>query len=126
MNWEQFTEPEKRDLFVSGGYVTKYTASKGSCSYGTGFFEVCNTLDELKKAIVEHEMYFIEDEVVYMDDMYTEELFEECKKKGQYRLVKIKLHPDEKIKFDEYGASGFSIEKKIQPEILSFQKYIED
>ena len=125
MNWEQFTEPEKRDLFVSGGYIGKYTASKGS--YGTGFFEVCNTLDELKKAIVEHEMYFNRDNVVYMDDMYTKELFEECKKKGQYRLFQIKLHPDEKIEFDEYdGASGFSIEKKIQPEILSFQKYIED
>lgn len=125
MDWEQFTEAEKRDLFVSGGYVAKYTASKGS--YGTGFFEVCDTLDILKKAIVEHEMYFIEDEVVYMDDMYTEELFEKCKKKGQYRLFQIKLHPDEKIEFDEYdGASGFSIEKKIQPEILSFQKYIED
>jgi hypothetical protein len=125
MDWEQFTEAEKRDLFVSGGYVAKYTASKGS--YGTGFFEVHNTLDILKKAIVEHEMYFIEDEVVYMDDMYTEELFEKCKKKGQYRLFQIKLHPDEKIEFDEYdGASGFSIEKKIQPEILSFQKCIED
>ncbi len=125
MDWEQFTEAEKRDIFVSGGYIGKYTASKGS--YGAAFFEVCNTLDELKKAIVEHEMYFNEDEVVYMDNMYTEELFEECKKKGQYRLFQIKLHPDEEIDFDEYdGASSFSIEKKIKPEILSYLKCIED
>ena len=125
MDWKQFTEAEKRDLFVSGGYVAKYTANKNS--YGTGFFNVCDTLDELKKAIVEHEMYFKYPRVVYMDDMYTEELFEECKGEGEYHLFQIKLHPDEKIEFDEYdGKSGFSIEKKIKPEILSFQKYIED
>ena len=119
MDWEQFTEAEKRFYFVSGGYVTKYTASKGS--YGTGFFDVCNTLDELKKAIVAQEMD--EDEEYF----YTEELFEKLKKKGQFRLFEIKLHPDEKIEFDEYdGASGFSIEKKIKPEILSYQKYIGD
>jgi len=105
-------------------YSTKYTASKRS--YGTGFFDVCNTLDELKRAIVAQEMYF-EDDVEYTDDMYTEELFEKYKKKGQYSLIRVKLHPTEKIEFDEYdGASGFSIEKKNPPAILSSIEFIGD
>ena len=102
-----------------------YTANKDS--YGAGFFNVCDTLDELKRAIVEQEMYFNRDNIEYTDDMYTEELFEECKGKGEYHLHRVKLHPDEQIEFDEYdGKSGFYIQKKIPPKILSRYEYIED
>ena len=99
-------------------YQVVYTASKQS--YGYEFFQVHNTLDELKRAIVKH----------YLDDKYTEyteELFEKCKKKGEYHLARIKLHPTEKVVFSEYdGMSGFSIEKKDPPAILSSCEYIGD
>lgn len=100
-------------------YQMVYTAAKDS--YGTGFFQVCNTLDELKRAIVAQEI----DNVEYTDDMYTEELFEKLKEKGQYHLAKVKLHPTEKVEFDEYdGASGFFIVKKDPPAILSSYEFI--
>ena len=60
-----------------------------------------------------------------MLELSNKELFEKVKKKGQYHLVRVKLHPTEEIVFDEYdGASGFSIEKKNPPAILSSYEYI--
>lgn len=105
-------------------YQMVYTASKDS--YGTGFFEVCNTLDELKRAIVKHYLNpFDDNDEVYIEKDYTEELFKDVCKKGQYHLAKVKLHPTEKVKFGEYdGASGFSIEKKDPPAILSSYEFI--
>ena len=37
-----------------------FTADKRS--YGSGFYEVCDTLEELKRAIVYHELQFLEEE----------------------------------------------------------------
>jgi len=125
-----------------------FTASKGS--YGSGFFTICDSLDELKKAIVsEYYLYgiYLEDDVLsiinkdltksveedeylsreieYSDDMYSEEVFLHVKKDGQFRLYEIDLHDEEEIEFDEYdGQSGFSIVKK-EPNILSTRKCIE-
>jgi hypothetical protein len=125
-----------------------FTAGKGS--YGSGFFTICDSLDELKKAIVSEYYQFgihPEDDVIsiidkdltksikedeylsrrieYSDDMYSEELFLHVKKDGRFTLYEIDLHDEEEIQFDEYdGQSWFSIEKK-EPNILSKLKYVE-
>lgn len=100
-----------------------YTASKGS--FGTGFFSIYNTLDELKKAIVaqeERSKRWATESEEYTNDMYTEELFEKWSKDKEYELYEIHLHQDEEIMFDEYdGQSWFHIEKK-DPNILSTVK----
>lgn len=103
-----------------------YTANKGS--YGTGFFYVFDTLDELKKKIVaekERSERWATESEEYTDDMYTEELLKKWAKKGIYKLYEIHLHEDEEIIFDEYdGQSWFHIEKR-NPNILSTMKHIE-
>jgi hypothetical protein len=92
-------------------------------SYGSEFYNVCNTLDELKRAIVAQELQFEDEE--YTDDMYTEELFKKHCKDGQYRLFEVDLHEEEEIAFDEYdGQSWFKVVKK-DPKILSKSKWIE-
>jgi len=125
-----------------------FTAGKGS--YGTEFFTICDSLDELKKAIVSQYYQFgiyPEDDVIsiidkdltksikedeylsrrieYSDDMYSEEVFLYVKKEGEFALYEIDLHDEEEIQFDEYdGQSWFNIVKK-EPNILSDVKYVE-
>lgn len=92
---------------------TVYVADKST--YGTEFFSECNSLDELKRAIVEHELYF--EDKSYTPDKYTEELFKEHSQ--GYTLYMVQLHDDECIRWSEYdGQSHFEIEKK-EPNILS-------
>ena len=94
-----------------------YTAAKHS--YGTGFFKIFDTLDELKRAIVEQEVRNIFNlrGIKYTDDMYTEARFK--KHSENYVLYRICLYEDEKIVFNEYdGQSDFTIQKK-DPKILS-------
>ena len=99
-----------------------FTASKGS--YGAEFYEICDSLEELKRAIVYHELQFSDDK--YTDDKYTEELFIEAKQDGEYTLYEINLHPDEEIQFSGYdGQSWFTIEKKDKG-ILSRSKRVEE
>ena len=111
-----------------------YAAEKGSYdgygSYSAGFFHILDTLDELKKKIVAQEegqeRRAATEHEKYTDDMYTEELFKKWAKDEEYELYEIHLHEDEEIVFDEYnGRSWFSI-VKIEPDILSTTKLIED
>ena len=96
-------------------------------SYGADFMREFNTLDELKRGIVDHELYYdlYDSETMtspYTDDMYTEELFKENSK--SYTLFEIELHEDERLDWSEYdGQSYFSI-VKIEPIILSTMKQI--
>ena len=96
-------------------------------SYGSDFMKEFNTLDELKRGIVDHELYYdlYDSETMttkYTDDMYTEELFKEHSK--SYTLFEIDLHEDERIEWSEYdGQSYFSI-VKIEPQILSTMKQV--
>jgi hypothetical protein len=98
-----------------------FTARKHS--YGTGFFEECDSLDELKKAIVAQELYF--EDKTYTDELYTDELFKKWVVEGEYALYEVNLHDDEYISFSEYdGQSSFYIEKKDR-NILSTMEYID-
>lgn len=94
-------------------------------SYGADFMREFKTLNELKRAIVEHELYYYDIETMkdsYTDDMYTEELFKENSK--SYTLFEINLHEDERLEWSEYdGQSYFSI-VKIEPQILSIMKQV--
>lgn len=96
-------------------------------SFGADFMKEFNTLDELKRGIVDHELYYdlYDSETMttkYTDDMYTEELFKEHSK--SYTLFEIDLHEDERIEWSEYdGQSYFSI-VKIEPQILSTMKQV--
>ena len=92
-------------------------------SYGLEFFEECDTLDELKRAIVYHEIGRW-DRNDYTPDMYTEELFKEHS--GDYNLCEVDLHNEEMITWYEYdGTSWFRIEK-IDPKLLSKLKWIKE
>lgn len=92
-------------------------------SYGSEFYKICSTLDELKREIVYHEIGRW-GETDYTREKYTEELFKENSK--SYKLFEVDLHDEEEIRFDEYdGQSWFSIVKK-DPNILSKSKRIED
>lgn len=99
-----------------------FTADKQS--YGSGFFEVCNTLDELKKAIIDHCYYMYEDEDperVYSDDMFKKACAERL-----YTPFVVDLHPDEEIVFSEYdGKSWFKIER-IDKSVLSRTRRVEE
>lgn len=126
-----------------------FTADKKS--YGSEFVTICDSLDELKKEIVDQYFQFgiypKDDDVIsiidkdltksikedehlsrrieYSDDMYSEELFLYVKKRGQFTLYEIDLHDEEEIYFDEYdGQSWFNIVKK-EPNILSSVKHAE-
>jgi len=96
-------------------------------SYGCDFMKEFNTLEELKRGIVEHELYYdlYDSETMtlsYTNDMYTEELFKKHSK--NYTLFEIDLHDDETLSWSEYdGQSYFTIVKK-EPEILSIRKII--
>ena len=97
-------------------------------SYGSDFMREFNTLEELKKGIVENELWFDmydyeKSESNYTDDMYTEELFKEHSE--SYTLYEIDLHDDEQLEWSEYdGQSSFRIVKK-EVEILSTMKQVE-
>ena len=97
-------------------------------SYGSDFMREFGTLDELKKGIVENELWFEmydyeKSESNYTDDMYTEELFKEHSE--SYTLYEIDLHDDEQLEWSEYdGQSSFRIVKK-EVEILSTMKQVE-
>ena len=97
-------------------------------SYGSDFMREFGTLDELKKGIVENELWFEmydyeKSKSNYTDDMYTEELFKEHSE--SYTLYEIDLHDDEKLEWNEYdGQSSFRIVKK-EVEILSTMKQVE-
>jgi hypothetical protein len=78
-----------------------------------------NTLDELKRGIIKHELYY---KAPYTDDMYNEELFQ--KHSRDYTLFEVDLHEDERLQWNEYdGQSYFSI-VKIDPQILSTVKEV--
>lgn len=90
-------------------------------SYGAEFFDECSTLEELKRAIVYHEIGRYRSS--YTRNMYTEELFKKHSK--DYDLFEVDLHDEECIEWHEYdGQSWFSIEK-IDPKILSGIRHIE-
>jgi hypothetical protein len=97
-------------------------------TYGADFMREFNTLEELKRGIVENELYsemydYDKSESNYTDDMYTEELFK-VHSVG-YILYEIDLHDDEKLEWSEYdGQSCFKIVKK-KTEILSTIKSID-
>ena len=93
-------------------------------SYGSEFYEVCDTLEDLKRAIVAHELQFEDDS--YTDEMYTEELFKKHCEDGEYSLFEVNLHPEEKITFGSYdGQSWYNVEK-IDPNILSTYRQIRE
>ena len=97
---------------------TVFTANKGS--YGLGFMEIYDTLDELKRAIVSHTFQFEEKK-----PEYSEELFRECATQNLFTLHEVLLHDEECIVFEEYdGTSWFIIEKKVS-NILSTSERIE-
>jgi hypothetical protein len=99
-----------------------FTADKRS--YGTEFYEICNSLEELKKAIIDHCYYMFEDEDP--ERVYSDALFKEACAKGLYVPFVVDLHPDEEIEFDGYdGQSWFKIEK-IDKGILSRTRPIEE
>lgn len=94
-------------------------------SYGADFMREFNTLDELKRAIVEHELYYYDMETMkdsYTDDMYTEELFKEHSK--SYTLFEIDLHEDERLEWSEYDGQSYFAIVKIEPQILSIMKQV--
>jgi hypothetical protein len=107
--------------------MTKVFAAQKN-SYGADFMREFNTLEELKRGIVENELYsemydYDKSESKYNDTMYTEELFKQHSM--SYMMYEIDLHEDEKLDWSDYdGQSYFSIVKK-EPEILSTMKRID-
>lgn len=100
---------------------TVFTADKNS--YGSGFYEVCDTLDELKRAIFEQHRFKGNDDKVII---YTEDLFKEALDYGEYTMYTVDLHPDEEIVFSEYdGKSWFKIER-IDKSVLSRTRRVEE
>ena len=97
-------------------------------TYGSDFMREFSTLEELKRGIVENELYFEmydyeKSQSNYNDTMYTEELFKEHSE--GYILYEIELHEDERLEWSEYdGQSSFRIVKK-EVKILSTMKPIE-
>jgi hypothetical protein len=107
--------------------MTKVFAAQKN-SYGADFMREFNTLEELKKGILENELYsemydYDKSESKYNDTMYTEELFKQHSM--SYMMYEIDLHDDERLDWSDYdGQSYFSIVKK-EPEILSTMKRID-
>ena len=101
---------------------TVFTADKHS--YGSEFYEICNSLEELKKAIIDHCYYMFEDEDP--ERVYSDELFKEACAEGSYVPYVVDLHPDEEIVFDQYdGKSWFKIER-IDKSVLSRTRRVEE
>jgi len=96
-------------------------------TYGADFMREFNTLDELKRGIVENELYsemydYDKSESNYNHTMYTEELFK-IHSVG-YILYEINLHDDEKLEWSEYDGQSYFKEVKKETEILSTMKRI--
>ena len=96
-------------------------------SFGADFMEEFNTLDELKRGIVKHELYYeLYDaktmKTKYTEDMYREDLFEEYSK--SYTLFEIDLHEDERLEWSEYDGQSYFAIVKIEPKILSSMKQV--
>jgi hypothetical protein len=107
--------------------MTKVFAAQKN-SYGSDFMREFNTLEELKRGIVENELYYnlYDSETMtssYTDDMYTEELFKEHSK--SYTLYEIDLHEDERLDWSDYDGQTYFVIVKIEPEILSTMKRID-
>ena len=80
-------------------------------SYGSEFYDECETLDELKRAIVAHEYRFSREPVEYSEEVFN--------KIPDYTMYEVDLHDEEYIQWHEYdGTSLFTIEKKV-PNLLS-------
>lgn len=80
-------------------------------SYGSEFYDECETLDELKRAIVAHEYRFSREPVEYSEEVFN--------KIPDYTMYEVDLHDEEYIQWHEYdGTSWFKIEKKV-PNLLS-------
>ena len=98
---------------------TVFVADKST--YGSEFFQECDSLDELKRAIVEQELRWKDES--YTSDKYTKELFK--KHSFGYKLYEVQLHDDECIVWHEYdGSSWFNVVKK-DPNIFSIIKRVE-
>lgn len=94
---------------------TIYTSKK--YSYGPTFFAECDTLQDLKHAILRH--YSDHENFEYTEDKFTEELFEKAVEEDEHVLFKVELHDNEELEFDQHnGESVFRIVKK-DIEILS-------
>ena len=99
---------------------TVYVADKSS--YGGEFCEIHTSLDDLKKAIVNHELRFSD----YTPEMYTEQLFKECKSEGMYTLFEIHLDSTEEILFSEYDGQSWHEIVIIDQNIRSISNEIEE
>jgi hypothetical protein len=101
-------------------FTTVFTADKRT--YGTEFYEICYSLEELKKEIIDHCYYMFKDENI--ERVYSEEMFQKACLEGEYTPFEIDLHPDEEIAFHGYdGTSWFTIEQKNK-KILSRTKMV--
>lgn len=99
------------------------TARKGS--YGTGFEDVFDNIEDLKRAIVKHELNpWDEEDNTYTEDDYTDELFKKICKAKDYGVVIVKLHSSEKISFDEYDGTSWPYIEKIDPQFKSVMEYV--
>lgn len=109
-------------------HIMKKIFAADKHSYGSDFMREFDTLDKLKRGIVENELWFEmydfeKSESNYNDTMYTEELFKEHSK--GYTLYEIDLHEEEELQWSEYdGQSSFRI-VKIEPKILSSIKQVD-
>jgi hypothetical protein len=107
--------------------MTKVFAAQKN-SYGADFMREFNTLEELKRGIVENELYsemydYDKSESKYNDTMYTEELFKQHSM--SYMMYEIDLHDDEKLDWSDYDGQSYFVIVKIEPEILSTMKRID-
>tara|TARA_R100001510_G_C7641824_1_gene199417 strand:- start:463 stop:816 length:354 start_codon:yes stop_codon:yes gene_type:complete len=101
------------------------TAAKGS--YGTGFEDVFDNIEDLKRAIVKQELNpWDQEDNTYTEDDYTDELFKEICKTRQYTVVIVKLHSSEKISFNEYDGTSSPYIEKIDPQFKSTMEYVTD
>jgi hypothetical protein len=99
------------------------TARKGS--YGTGFMEVHDNMEDLKRAIVKHTLNpWDEEDNSYTEDKYTDELFKEICKAKDYDVVIVKLHSSEQISFQEYDGTSYPYIEKIDPQFESEMLYV--
>ena len=87
-------------------FIMKKVFVANKNSYGSEFYNECETLDELKRAIVAHEYQFSKEPVEY-----SEEVFNEI---AEYTMYEIDLHDEERIQWSGYdGTSWFRIERKV-------------
>lgn len=84
-------------------FVKLFVANKSS--YGSEFYDACDTLDELKRAIVAHEYEYSKEPVEYSEEVFNEIV--------GYTMYEVDLHHEERIHWDDCdGASWFRFEKE--------------